>query len=373
MTPTPAPTRVVVSVAMLVGIVAVAGFMSIRFAPGVSSPRVVLPSPIAVDYGPPPAGAPLLYVRDPNHAGWLIGFDWTGKPRGTVKIALPIDPYGTFGQSPDGSTFGYAPNGKGGYQQFFDRLGSPLPSQDSALGYEDEVWADSGPQLCTLVASSGGQWNLGLRLPGQAPPRVSVVALDPSIVRSGIIDVSFAACTPSIDRAILERSYYGIQTDLWVVRITDGGILSHRTYPANQLVNVTASHDGALIAENSGKSSAQLALAAPSTIIRRVSDMSVVATLDPSMGVVGFNSDDSLALVSTTPWASGVATHLALIDVRTGGVLWRYDGTQELSSFLAQPDGRDFVVLLKDSPLVDIIFVHADGTATQIPGRYGAI
>src|SRR3989442_971433 len=96
----------------------------------------------------------------------------------------------------------------------------------------------------------------------------------------------------------------------WVFRISDGKTLAHLTFATNQKVNFVASPDGTLIAENSAKSTSQIAPAAPSTIIRRVSDMSVIATLDPSVAVLAFNRDSSLALVATTPWAPGIATHL---------------------------------------------------------------
>lgn len=361
------------SVALLLGILVIAGFMAIRFAPRVSLPATPRASPVA-DFGPPPAGVALVYVQDPNHPGWLIGFDWTGKPRGSVRLAQPIDPFGQLSQSPDGSAFGYAPSGKGGYREFLDRLGHPIVGQDSSLSDMSQIWADDSRHLCTLDYG-GRQWNLGLRLPGAASS-VSVVAIDPRIAQSGIIAVSFVSCSALNDRAILARSYMGLPVEFWVVRISDGTILGHHTYPADQLVNVTASLDGAVIAENSAKSSGQLAPAAPSTIIRRISDMSVIATLDPAMGVLGFNSDDSLALVSTTPWASGIATHLALIEVQTGSVLWRSDGTEEFTAFLAQPNGRDIAVMLQapnDSsrhPSVDVVIVHSGGTSTAIPGRY---
>jgi hypothetical protein len=161
-----------------------------------------------------------------------------------------------------------------------------------------------------------------------------------------------------------------------VIRISDGNIVAHGTYPADQLANVAASLDSVLIAENSGKSSGQVAPAAPATIIRVVSDMSVAATLDPTVAVLSFNSDDSLALVATTPWVSAIATHLAVIDVHSGAVKWRSDGSEELTGFLAQPDGKSFAILLQSASdtawhaSVGVVIVHSDGTSTQIPGRY---
>ena len=378
--PKPNLQWIAVAVAAVLGLLIVAGLMSTRLGPRANVPgnpkassvRLSSPTP-EVDYGPPPAGVPLVYVQDPSNSSWLIGFDWTGKPRGTVKLSQPLDPLRRLRQSPDGSAFGYV-GGKGGYAQFLDRLGQPITG-GSSLSYQDLMWADDGRHLCTLDYG-GRQWNLGLRLPGAAAPSTSVVAIDPRIVQSGIIAISFAACSARNDRAILAYSYMGRPTEFWVVRISDGKIVTHRTYPADQLVNVTASLDGALVAENSGESTGQFAPAAPTTVIRRLSDRAILTKLAPSNGVVGFNSDDSLALVTTTPWASGIATHLALIDVQTGNVLWRFDGTEEFTGFLAEPNGRDFALMMQapdDSrlhPSVDVVIVHSDGTSTPIPGRF---
>jgi len=83
--------RAIVSFAVLAGIVVVAGFMTLELAPRAAAPGVVAsPSPRVVDYGPPPPNIPLVWVQDPHHTGWLIGFDWTGKPRGTVMISQPV-------------------------------------------------------------------------------------------------------------------------------------------------------------------------------------------------------------------------------------------------------------------------------------------
>ncbi|HEY4888716.1 MAG TPA: hypothetical protein VIJ58_09080, partial [Candidatus Dormibacteraeota bacterium] len=75
---------VAVVAAVLLGLLVVVGLMSTRFNHRASVP-VTNPkaSPVA-DYGPPPAGVPLLYVHDPNNPSWLIGYDWSGKARGTV-------------------------------------------------------------------------------------------------------------------------------------------------------------------------------------------------------------------------------------------------------------------------------------------------
>jgi hypothetical protein len=373
-----------VAAAVVLGILVVVGLMSTRFARHATMPANPHSSPVVTpiaDYGPPPAGTPLVYVQDPTHDGWLIGFDWTGKPRGTVKMPQPIAPSNRLGQSPDGSVLGISPNGKGGYTEFLDGLGNRIPADTSASDWPvsaGEIWADDGKHLCAIWYPQRG-WTLSTRLPGKGPTSAPV-AIDPdgAMTRTGIIGFSVVGCSLRNDRAIITRGVYGVEEHVWLVRISDGKILSHQTYAANQLSNITSSRDGSLIAENSAKSSGQIAPAAPTTIIRRASDMSVVLTLDASTGVLGFNSDSSMALVATSPWvSSGVPTHMALIEVTTGKVLWRYEGDQVLASLpLAQPNGKDFAVMLKgmaDStqhPSVSVMIVHSDGRATVVPGSY---
>src|ERR1700682_2069621 len=93
---------VAVAAAVVLGLLVVVGLMSTRFVlrpVGQANPHA---SPVA-DYGAPPAGTQLVYLQDPNHPGWLIGFDWTGKPRGTVKLPQVVEPPNRIGQAPDGS------------------------------------------------------------------------------------------------------------------------------------------------------------------------------------------------------------------------------------------------------------------------------
>jgi hypothetical protein len=242
------------------------------------------------------------------------------------------------------------------------------------------MWADDSVHMCTLGYSGGpsGQWEIGLRLPGAAPTSLSVVGLDSPNLRSGIIAVTLAACSARNDGAVIEYNYFERPTEFWVIRISDGTILSHHTYPANDLANVTVSSDASVIAENSGKSTGQAAPAASSTVIRRETDMSVVSTLDPTVGVLGFNSDDSLALVALSPWASGVVTNLAVIDVQNGKTVWRSKQNEEFAGFLAQPNGMDLAVMLQNPsdsslhPSIDLVIVRSTGAETDIPGRYGA-
>jgi hypothetical protein len=320
---------------------------------------------VGVDFGPPPTGVPLLWVNDPSHPGWLIGFDWTGKPRGTVKLPQQVGQFDRLSQAPDGSAFGYEPNGKGGFHLFFDPLGNPIGSAGSSIFYQSEMWADDSRHLCSLDGS-GGHWSLGLAAPGAAPNPVNEIALDPlSLARSGIIAFSFAACSARNDRAVIPYSYPGRPTAYSVVRISDGAVLQQRTYPAGQVENVIASMDGTLIAENSG-----------ATLIRRASDLSLTNSLDPTLRVLAFSGDNSSVLVSTAPLGAKLPANQEVLDLQTGRVIWRGEGTSALSSFAVQPGGNAFALALTTdgNPPGTILMIYGDGSRpAKLPGLFTPI
>jgi hypothetical protein len=315
------------------------------------------------DYGPPPVGVPLFYVKDPRHDKWFIGLDWSGVPRGTIKLEQAA--LGT--QAPDGSAFAYASNGKGGGPDVFrDRLGALISDAD-ATPYAGALWADDSKGLCVL-AFINREWLVGLKTPGSVPS-LHRVAIDSSVVASGIIAMSVAACSPRHDRAVLVRNYWGIEPQVWVVRISDGAVLRQWALPRYEISDISASPDASLIAENSSKANGYVGTAAANSIVRRAGDGSVVARLDPSLGVVAFSSDDSVALVTTSRWVSGSPTHLGLARLANGAMLWRYDGSEEYSSRNVQPGGSEIAVLLQTPGVgpsagpTDVVIVRGDGSA----------
>ena len=360
-----------VAAAVLLGILVVVGLMSTRFNHRASVPATPHASPVA-DLGPPPAGVPLLYVHDPNHASWLIGYDWSAKPRGTVKLDPAI---AGVGMAPDGQSFAVGFGAKGGTGEILDRLGRPIQGVGGAIpGNALPMWADDNQHMCGVTLDQQSfVWTLITLFPGEAVKPVLVIARDTGVGQSGI---RLASCSFRNDQAIVVRTTIAWPSELWVIRLSTGKVLSHHTYSTSgDLANVVGSADAVLLAENSSKSNGQLQQPlAPSTIIRRVSDRSVVATLDPSMGVLGFNSDDSLVLVTTTPWVGGQPTAMAVIDLASNQTLWRYNGPGMFGGSVAQPGGRDFAIYVRQptvqDPLTDVTIVHADGTATDFPQRY---
>lgn len=372
---------VAVAAAILITVAIVAGLMSVRLAqhqvPARPSPPSSTPGPF-VDYGPPPAGVQLLYVDNPNNYTWLQGHDWQGKPRGTVKLNQPVDPFLLgFHQEADGSGFMIGYTGKGSTAIYLDRLGHPIAENPQ-------------PECFVNVDQQTFVWTLNLKLPGHAQRQVAVIARDQGIGQTGI---SLAACSVPNDVAILVRTTIYYPSELWVVKLSNGALIAHHTYAAGMLATVVASPDATFVAENSAiftnSPNPQGALL---NQIRRVSDWSVVATLGtPGPEVLGFSGDDSLVLTASLPIVDGRPSHLGLLDWRSGGMLWRYDGPEQLGSFLAQPNGRDFAIALMaptryepspcgqtsqtpckpvEDPLRDVIIVHGSGSTTRIPGRY---
>jgi hypothetical protein len=362
---------VAVVAAVLLGVAVVVGLMATRNAHRATAPAATPNASPVADYGPPPVGVKLLYVRDPNHPSWLIGYDWSGKPRATVKLDPAVD---RVGMAPDGQAFAVGYGAKGGTGELLDRLGRPVPASGAIGSSALPMWADDNRHVCGISFESQTlESTLITVAPGEAVKRVAAIARDQVVGQSGFTIVS---CSFRNDEAILVLTNTMWPSEVWTVRLSDGKVISRHTYPnLERLSNIVASADASFIAENSSKSSGQLmGQTAASTIIRRHSDWSVVATFDPSVGVVAFSSDDSLVLAYTTPWVGGVPTRLAVIEVQSGRMLWTYSGPGMLGGAVAQPGGQDFAIYVRkpavEDPLTDLMIVHSDGTAADFPSRY---
>ena len=356
-----------VAAALVLGILVVVGLMSTRLAHRSTVPvNHPKSSPVAGDYGPPPAGVPLIYVHDPNHAAWLIGFDWAAIPRGTVKLSQPLP---GVQMAPDGQSFLTVPAAKGGPGLFLDRLGQSVSSPGPAGRYSGGVWADDNRHFCSVAFDQTAfTWTLVTQLPSEVPRQVNVIARDSNVGQSS---VSIAACSFQHDQAIAVRTTVMWPSELWVMRLSDGKVLSHHTYQARDLASVVAGSDGVYIAESSAKSVGN-AQGAAKTVIRRVSDWTVVSTFDPSAQVIGFNTDGSLVLISKSPAAPGAPAHLEVIDWQAQRGIWNYNGPEAYGSFVANQKG--FAIALRSTTDLqdaarDIIIVRLD-SEVLIVGRY---
>jgi hypothetical protein len=365
--------------AVVIAILVVAGLMSTRFLLRASVPATSPNASPVAEYGPPPPGVNLLYARDPVHPTWLIGYDWSGNPRGTIKLDPAV---GGLGMAPDGQAFAVGIGAKGGTGELLDRLGNPVPGSGAIPGKDGPIWADDNRHMCGVSFNlQTFDWTFETLSPGAAVKSVAVIARDQAVGQTGI---RLAACSVRNDQAILVRTMVAWPAEMWVVRISDGKVLSHTTYSfsTSPLANLIASRDAVYIAENSTKSTGQVGDGAPSTVIRRVSDKSVVASLDGSMAVLAFGGNDQSVLVTTSPWVGQQPIHLAVVDWGSGNVLWRYDGPETLGTYLAEeggnldaPVGPGFAIGLKvitgtDDPLSDVVIVRGNGSETKLTGRY---
>jgi hypothetical protein len=346
----------VVAAAVVLGILVVVGLLSARFVHRASvpaSPRAMS----APDYGPPPAGVPLLYLIDSKYPEWRIGYDWQGHPRGSLKfdsILLPA-------ASPDGQFF--VVESDAGAMTFFDRLGKPIPGPDDlpsgVMVARPARWADDSRHVCrTYIDQKTFEWTLSTQLPGEPAKPVSVITRDQNI-GNPLQPISVASCSFGTNQAVLTRMPEG-SGEVWVVRLSDGKEISHHYTPGTRGIpwGIVVSSDGAYMAENFSRSR--------QTEIRRVADWTVVATLAQGEVAATFSGNDSLLLVFST--SSGVQ----IVDWRSGVLIWRDTTIDLFNGALTERSGSAFAMAVfprmsGGGPNVRI--VRGDGTTTSIPGH----
>ncbi len=276
------------------------------------------------DYGPPPAGIPLIYAAEPANLLWLTAFDWQGNKRGTVKLVAPTSQF----QAP------------------------------AEWNPEPHCFVHLDPQTADEV--------LYTQRPGEKSKRVGIITREQGIGQTG---VTAAECNFQRDLAIAVRTAVSHPTDTWAVRLSDGTELGHWSYANVAVQGVVPSTDGSLLAEVAG-------LGGLATRIRSVPDGAIVASLPPADTVLAFSDDNRLALVGPiiTP------APIRVIEWRTGREVWRYKSDDSWPGPVAvQPGGGDLVLAigtrdqafsLSSDPLESLVIVHSDGSETDIPGRY---
>jgi hypothetical protein len=381
-----------VAVAALLGIAVVAGLLWTRLEYRASVPG---------DYGQPPAGVPLLYVRDPNHATWYIGFDWSGRTRGTVKLPQPLRPGQSLVMAPDGQLFEITPGGKAGAGEFLDRLGRRIPGSPP---YADGgIWADDNRHLCMTIADQTHlKWTFATQLPGEAPKTVAVVHAATLFPYPEPSQAAPIACGIGNDNAIVLGTATGlvypalgvgpVPVEMWFVRLSDGTVINgrfwllkivnHLIFSEGLTTHLVTSRDGVYYSDSTFHDQPPAHWSGVIGCRPGFVPCGPVAALPPNIGVLGFSADDSLALVTTLPVVAGQASMLEVINVRTGQVVWRGQGSSPYNGFMAQPGGRDFAIsfgatdsqksgtVQTGSPLSTILIVHGDGSVTKLPQPY---
>jgi hypothetical protein len=275
--------------------------------------------------------------------------------------------------SPDGQFFHLYSYGPG--QAILDRLGHPM-AQAVLFG----IWADDNRHVCDL---SSGQ----LLIQGPDEPTRHVTAG----LKSGTASIQLAACSIKNDRAIALGYSGALVSDLWVIRLSDGHVVSHRTYATSNLASIVASRDATLVAENVPFRTHVPGLSGPtSTAVRQVSDWQVLFTLPGQSVARGFSDDDSRVLaIWPSPVLGGrnaigqILTEI--IDRNSGLVVWDSQSNEEPISFETRSGTGDFALAMGEPIMVacppgattscflfndvGVLLVRSDGSTIEIPGR----
>jgi len=353
-------------------------------------------APAVIDYGPPALGVPLFYYVDPAMRSWMVAVDWSGKPRGTLKLSQPIEDSGGFG----GALLSVAPDGSRiiAGSQLLDPRGTTVSSiaTDAKQSY---LWADDSRHLCFMTPNTspdatGLPQTLMTFLPGG--PARAAARVGTAYNQSG---AGPDACSISSDRALVEQAYNGMASESWLVKLSTGAILHHQTYPgdpAKSSVSLVSTHDGGVIASNTtifGATPGSIASAGPS-VVRSGLTGSLLATMPAGLQVSAFSWDGNLAVVRGGP-ASSSAPKVEVINWRTGRVIWTLDATKapasggarlDLVEVRAAPNGQDLALAFaRLEPCVtpatqancgstydqlrDLIVVHGDGTSSEVATR----
>jgi hypothetical protein len=375
-----------VAAAILITVAIVAGFMAVRFTQGIPAPgrpsqitHVAAPQAIpGTDYGPPPAGVPLLYMWDLSRPGSLLGFDWSGRPRATLDLGPSVSWQSSqITMAPDGQLFVAFESGG---PVFLDRFGHPIANSQAAPGFG--TWADDNRHVCQIeLDNKTAVGKLLIQGPNEPTRQVAEIA---STVGPGWTGISLIACSLKNDRAIAFRYSREGVSDLWVIRLSNGEVVSHRPYGAFSLASVVASQDASFVAENSRLSwQPPPQQGAPPTTVRRVSDWHVMLTLPGEVVVRGFSTDDSRVLAIKEPPVPPGPILSEIIDRGSQHVLWQSNGPEEAVNFETRPGSGDFALAMR-SPIapacplkcllpIRLLLVQADGSTVQIPGSYNPV
>jgi len=329
-----------------------------------ASPSVVPTASPAPDYGPPPAGVDLFYVQWPAAPTWLIGYDWSGKPRATVHLK-ELDA----GVDTIGSGINVAPNGTafadGGGSMTFDRLGNLIyQTAPREKGNLISTWSDEGRLLCgveeamsTIDSNGNGTVDYYLTVRPLNGPPVRVKKFLHLDFVPGDMGYSLAACSGTLNRALLVRTVCCSIQGAVVLRLTDGALLGSWNRTGGQPI---FSPDGQEIADPTWTANGNTA----STEVRLILGGTVLARYGPGVVFEAFSGDNRLAVIK-----SGSQTQV--IQVNSRRVIWRDTTGRTLARAVARPGTGDMVLAFTIKDQVDsIVVVHADGSSAAIDGQF---
>jgi hypothetical protein len=339
--------------------------------------------------GPPPSGAPLIWVALPCDPETLTAFDWNGHPRGRLSLddiaardaismgAASVDPDdGSLGagqaailQSPDGRYLligGSLADTAGG-----ERL--TLPGEPARAA---AVWADDSSHLCGFrndsVFDGGRASYLFLAHPGEAGGGAIADLL--ALGRPGSVPASdVVACAEGAGRALVQRRGAEGVVALLEIGLRSPRILLTRPHAGDEVASVVATHDGSLIAENAGGPNVQGPLRA-ATVFSLPDEREQRAF--PGVDIRGFSWDGALAVTSRV----GIPDLTQVVAWRSGALVWSSGDGRLLDRVLAQPGGAALALAVAPAlpPIVpgcrnpcepvlpEIVIVRPDGTSVRL-------
>jgi len=331
---------------------------------GVSAANIRRQWAFTTEPGAPPAGTPVIWYSlsspwlGPAEPQRLVAIDWTGTLVGTTYQPPAIQ------QSPDGSIL-VTHDG-----EYFDRTGASVRTGPTST-YPGAVLADDNRSLCEVRGlaygdGSGEQWVFTGRVDGPSR-RVALAGMMGAHSGFGIL-----ACSVLNDRVVLADFGPTGTAGVRVLALSSGRLLFQRAYsgPPTSLVS---SHDGKYLAEMVTTYDSQGESVASMTLIRRTSDGELVARID-NRGVLRFSWDD-MRLVAGPFFAGAGPGEVALIEWRTGKILWRQQGDATTNGgrpvfAIAQPSGPGMAIAIGSQPgngdVDQLWLVAADGHATQV-------
>jgi hypothetical protein len=217
------------------------------------------------------------------------------------------------------------------------------------------TWSTDGSSLCAAVPErevTGAAMRLEHLTLGQ-PAR---------IVASGFATFDgngypVLACDPAGNRIVVGSSAQGGSAlRLWVLRLSTGEVIRSVNYRNAIGIWVSASPDGALLAE--AVPQGPMPTDRWTTTIRNTDDGAPVGTVDGFIAQ-GFSGDGTLMV-----GVKGKA--VAVVDWKTGREVWTTtDGTYE--GHLAEPAGSHFAVGVLRTDRSDVYLVSGDGSAVLMP------
>jgi hypothetical protein len=313
---------------------------------------------------------PVFYYRDPDNPHRLIAYDWDGMRRGAIDVTAS-EPYGVY------------PTADG---RMLLLMHAHLVSGGQPVGQvANGTWAGDNRHLCVFLNQLGGPGMprtrqigpnsyQGINTPGTlfyqtvGGPSRRVVDYGAFGPHGG---PAILACSARTDRAVIVQTFVASQSDLEVIRLSDGQLISQGiARSASQPDGLVASADGTLLGEGSTASGWNPG-GENSFVVRRLPDGQVLAHITGG-GIEAFSADDSKVLVVQYQNGGSQSGRYQTIDLATLRSTWSAVLTP--GTVRTRPGTGDFLVASRswelsktrangNDPFEDVWLVPANGPA----------